>query len=134
MTDKPKWLMLAELKAMNLRSDANALREQYLAIQNEISDVSIDRNKLVDQHAVYTKHREALAGLRPDDERIVQAEKKLASITAEIELLNAHIDGARARQEAIKEKSTPANILAEGATAVTRTLQGQASANSVGSI
>lgn len=113
-TSTPAWLMRARLKARQLDSAGNATREQYLAIQNEINDISIDRIRLEDRRAGFVKHKENLGGLKPDDERVIAVDKQIASLTAEIDLLLAAISDARTRQDTLKEKSAPINLLNEG--------------------
>lgn len=114
MTDTPAWLMRARLKARQLESGGNATRESYLALQSEISDISLDRLRLDERRRGLIAHKENLGGLKPDDERVITVNKQIASLTAEIDMLQAAIDDARTRQEAITEKSNPINRLNEG--------------------
>lgn len=113
-TSTPAWLRRARLKARQLESGANATRENYLAIQSEISDISLDRLRLDERRRGFIAHKENLGGLTPDDERLVTVNKQIAAIGAEIDMLQAAIDDARARQEAVQEKSNPINRLNEG--------------------
>lgn len=113
-TSTPAWLMRARLKARQLESGANALRENYLAIQSEIGGVSLDRLKLEERRKGFIAHKENLGGLKADDERVITVNKQIASLTAELDMLQAAIEDARARQEAIVEKSNPINRLNEG--------------------
>lgn len=113
-TSTPAWLMRARLKARQLESGANALRDNYLAIQSEIGDISLDRLGLEERRRGFIAHKENLNGLKPDDERVTTVDKQIASLTAEIDMLQAAIDDARTRQEAITEKSNPINRLNEG--------------------
>ncbi len=110
----PAWLMRARLKARQLESGVNATRENYLALQTEISDISLDRLKLEERRRGFIAHKENLGGLNADDERVINVNKQIASLTAEIDMLQAAIDDARARQEAVQEKSNPINRLNEG--------------------
>lgn len=131
----PEWLMRAKLKARQLESAANGLREQYVAIQNEIGDISIDRLKLEERRAGFIKHKEQqLCGLRPDDERVTSVDKQIAALAAEIDMLQTHIEDARTRQQAIQQQSNPLNILVSGVKKALQAVQGQTSAASVGAI
>lgn len=127
----PEWLMRAKLKARQLDTDADKGRNQYTAIQDEIFAVTKEQIQPLEQRRVPLTNQ--LDGFKGPDNLRKQLVTKIENLTAEIDMLNAHVDGARARQKAVAEENGPRGTLATDAQAVIRTLHGQATRGNMGS-
>jgi hypothetical protein len=110
---KPEWLTKAELKAMQLRTAAETERGKLVGIGEEVNEVTANlnalqrrRQELVDGHAVADQKAQAIA-----------------TVDAEISVLQNHLNGARAQQAAMHAAPAPLMALSSAAQQVVRSLQ-----------